>query len=384
MASLHKRTASPYWWGKFRDETRTVRFRSTKKEKRSDALEIVMAWERSAIAAGSGELTRAAVLKTLNEMLERTTGERVEVFTVQQFLDGWMAGKTRTGKSEGTTSRYKPIVRDFLFFLGEKRAAVSIGGVTATDVEGFRNKEIECGKSPSTADLALKIIRGAFNDAKRKGLILSNPADAVELILAPANEREPFKDEEVRQLLTVADVEWKGMILLGAHAGLRIGDASKLLRSDLDMTSRTFEFCAQKTSRRMHGKPQTIAMHPELFSYFKKLPPCEDSKSPIFPTLYLRGAGGHQGLSNAFNALMIKAQIRQTATVKREGKGRGFNALTFHSFRHTFISRLANADVGSDVRKEIVGHSSDESHRRYTHLDVSVQRRALLRLNSFS
>ena len=101
MSSLHKRQHSPYWWGKFRDETGTTRFRSTKKTKRDEALEIVLAWQRSAGSARSGELTKAVVLKTLNEMLERTTGERVEVFTVRQFFSDWLKAKTTTGKSAG-------------------------------------------------------------------------------------------------------------------------------------------------------------------------------------------------------------------------------------------------------------------------------------------
>ena len=76
---------------------------------------------------------------------------------------------------------------------------------------------------------------------------------------------------------------------------------------------------------------------------------------------------------------MDRARIRQPSTgaAGRTGKGRTFRALGFHSFRHAFISRLANADVPADVRKSLTGHSSDEVHRRYVHLDTSTQRRAI-------
>jgi hypothetical protein len=43
---------------------------------------------------------------------------------------------------------------------------------------------------------------------------------------------------------------------------------------------------------------------------------------------------------------------------------------------------LANADISADVRKEIAGHSSDEVHRRYVHLELSAQRRAIERIAS--
>jgi hypothetical protein len=31
----------------------------------------------------------------------------------------------------------------------------------------------------------------------------------------------------------------------------------------------------------------------------------------------------------------------------------------------------------TEVRKQMVGHSSDEIHRRYTHLDISLQAAAI-------
>ena len=384
MSSLHKRPNSPYWWGKFRDETGVTRFRSTKKAKRDDAQEIVLAWQRSAVSARSGELTKATVLKTLNEMLERTTGERVEVFTVRQFFADWLKAKTTTGKSVGTVERYKPILKGFLRFLGEQRANVSLAGVTATDIERFRDLESGSGKSAASANLAVSVLRAVFSDARRKGIILTNPAEAAELVHAAPNERQPFTDDTIALLLAAAGWEWRGMILLGAHAGLRIGDAAGLKWTAIDLAAGTLTFAPQKTSRRMHGKPQRIAMHSELHSYFAGLPLASVASKPVFPSLHNRIAGGHQGLSNAFAALMNKAGIAYAVSDKPKGKGRGFSAFSFHSLRHTFISRLANAGITADVRKEIAGHSSDDVHRRYTHLDVSTQQRALESLKPFA
>jgi integrase len=45
-------------------------------------------------------------------------------------------------------------------------------------------------------------------------------------------------------------------------------------------------------------------------------------------------------------------------------------ALGYHSLRHSFVSRLANLEVLPDVRRQLAGHSSDEIHRRYVHLDL--------------
>jgi integrase len=107
---------------------------------------------------------------------------------------------------------------------------------------------------------------------------------------------------------------------------------------------------------------------------------------PLFPSLYARGAGSHAGLSNEFGRLMERAGIGIPPGRQKAGKGRQFRALGFHSLRHSFISRLANAEVGPDVRRELAGHSnsSDEIHRKYMHLDLSLQRKAINQLSSIT
>jgi integrase len=95
--------------------------------------------------------------------------------------------------------------------------------------------------------------------------------------------------------------------------------------------------------------------------------------------LHGKPSGSHGGLSNAFNRLMQVAQIRVPVGVKKEGKARQFRALCFHSLRHSFVSRLANAEVSADVRKQIVG---DEIHQRYVHLELALQKSALGKLDS--
>jgi integrase len=52
-------------------------------------------------------------------------------------------------------------------------------------------------------------------------------------------ERIPFSEEQIRQLLPKANIEWMGMILLGLHAGLRLKDAANLTWENIDLVNRT-------------------------------------------------------------------------------------------------------------------------------------------------
>ena len=134
--------------------------------------------------------------------------------------------------------------------------------------------------------------------------------------------------------------------------------------------------------KRGTDKETTVALHRDLIFYLESLPVSDNPHQPLFPALYGTLSGSYNGLSNIFGRLMAKADISVPLGVEKEGKGHRFRALGFHSLRHSSVSRLANSEVSVDVRKQIVGHSSDEIHRRCTHLDLSLQRKAIGQLPS--
>ncbi|MEO6752508.1 MAG: site-specific integrase, partial [Chthoniobacteraceae bacterium] len=359
-----------------------VVMRSTKQTDRRAAHRIADEWEEAARKARAGELTQAAILKTMGGLLEGSLGERLQVQTTRQFLTEWLG---KSGRSEGTMSRYRPVVTGFLAAIGERRAGANVGSITTLEIERFRDAQIAEGKTASTANLAVKILRAAFAAARRLGLSLTNPAEGVSLLeQSDTEERIPFTEAQIVELMSVADDEWRGMILLGYHSGLRLSDAAQLTWENIDLAARTLIFRDAKTSRRKKGrkKDTTVSLHPDLVEYLDGLHAGDDPRAPLFPSLHGRKPGSSGGLSNAFNRLMAKAGVRAPMGEEKKGKGRQFKQLGFHALRHTMISNFANADIPADVRKEIAGHSSDEIHRRYVHLDLSAQRRALERIGS--
>ena len=347
-------------------------------------MRVVLTWEDAAATARQGELTQTAVLKTLSEMAERTSGEAVHVQSVSAFFEEWLESKETLGKSSTTVARYRPVLRGFLEFIGPHRSRVGIKAIVPAEIERFRDHQVKLGKSPTTANHALRVLRAVFNAARRRGLSLSNPTEAVELLAADAEEKKPFSQEHVRALLAVADAEWRGMILLGYHTGIRLHDAANLAWDNLDLQDNVLRFEAEKTSRRAKRRDREtiIYIHLDLIKYFSELPAGDDPHQALFPSLSGLKSGSHGGLSNRFGALMRNAGIDAEPGDTKSGKGRQFMALSFHSLRHTFISNLANAGVSQDVRKQMSGHSSDEIHRRYTHLDVSTQKQAIEQLQS--
>jgi len=54
-------------------------------------------------------------------------------------------------------------------------------------------------------------------------------------------------------------------------------------------------------------------------------------------------------------------------------KGKG---LTFHSYRHTFRTRLKEAGVPNEIAKELGGWTQDATLARYNHADETEKLRA--------
>jgi integrase len=406
MASLHKdpRGKSPFFYVAFTHVDGTRAFKSTKMIKRNEANEVARGWQRAVDLARRGDLTEAKVhtlkseicergnvvlhkhqafiAEVLGEIHERANGERINFASVADYLHGWINSKELTA-AKSTARRYGDVVKAFLAHLGAK-AKRSLSSVTARDVGTFRDLQLKAGKASKTANMAVKTLRIPFNLARRQGLILSNPAEAVEMLPENSVTRDTFTREQIADLLKVADPEWRGMILLGACHGLRIGDAARLTWGNIDMERRSIRFFPQKDRKAGKRTELEIPIHADVENYLLSLPVRSNQPdAPLFSTLSQKKGTGDKGLCTTFARLIEEAGIhREAGTDRVKGKGRRVFTLGFHSFRHTAISELANSGVTKERRMRLSGHKS-AVHERYTHHELETLRGEVERVPSF-
>lgn len=182
-----------------------------------------------------------------------------------------------------------------------------------------------------------------------------------------------FTEEEVGRLLAAGRAigrDWETVMMIGLYTGLRHGDSSSLRWDEVDFASGVIRHEPFKTKK--HGIVVIIPLHPCLSKW---LADHKNESEFVTPNRIGRvGADYFNDGDKTFKQLLEDAKIEKTSE---------HDELSFHCFRHTFVSMLARAGVPEEVRMRLAGHTSQTNHAIYTHDDVS-SRNAILALPEIS
>jgi integrase len=366
MAFLWRHPKSQYWIARFYDGNGKRRNRSTRCTERKKAQKLADAFEEAANRKRTAAQTRRVIAALHAEI----TGQGLPVQTLRQFIRQWNENK-RAETVPSTVAHYENVAAKFLDFLGD-RADADIAEVTMPDILAFRAHESHTF-APKTVNHSIKYLRMVFKVAKRDGLIADNPAEFVKTVRereADKRARRPFTVDELRAVLSVADAEWRSMILLGLYTGQRLADTARLTWANLDLQAGEIRLITGKTGKRI-----LIPLAGPLKVHVESLSAPDEPEAPVHPrahaTLLRQGKAG--GLSNQFAGLLTQAGLRRKQPHRKtHGAGRGVGSssggLSFHCLRHTAVSLLKEAGVPAAVVMELVGHDSPEISTHYTHI----------------
>ncbi len=377
---LYKQKTSKFWWVKLFSPDGSPVYKSTKetvKRKATKAAEDLAAEMRREASKETG------LAQTFQDLLRRAandaeegvlTLERTEALlrrahqianpdyhrvTLDEHLEAWIEGEAVhvSGKTVEIYSNVRSLMAQAL---GKKVAQGPVDGLTTPMVQKALNK-INKDHADSYSNLILRAFRRMMEAAVQQGLIASNPAGPQ---IRPFKERdstrkEPFTREEFATLQAFTrdaydHDEWEGLILLGGHTGLRLGDILGLTHKNVHKGNLVVR--SAKT-----GETVTIPITPPVHRWIG------EKTGPLFPLLSSKTI---QTVSGTFTRIMDRAGVEREV----ETPGGDVGRRSFHSLRHSFASWLANADVHSDVRKKLTGHKADGIHARYTHHDEALSR----------
>lgn len=370
MASLKKRMGTKYWVGCFRmPDGRRVQ-QSTRSTNKSDALQIVLGWEKAA----SQKATIEQAQRVLSRIVEVVHGERITSQSINDYLLAW-ADKRKAECSASTAARYEQCLKSFIAHIGDKVASAPLSSLHTSQIASWRD-DLSKRYSVKTTNLYLKSAKAAFNAAMQDGLITENPTIQIKLLreskgakAEAASKKRSLTPDEIQNILAVIpnEAEWHGMVLAGVYTGQRLIDIACMRRRDIQ--NGWWRFTVRKT-----GNALAIPLDKGLADWLSKQLKRHD-KPYVFPAAagFVERAKGKTGtLSNQFHTILVKAGLLEKRSHESIGKGRASareaSAISFHFLRHTANSLLKAAGVPESVAMAFIGHDSKDVSRLYTHL----------------
>lgn len=185
------------------------------------------------------------------------------------------------------------------------------------------------------------------------------------------NRRERFlQPEEARALLAElhrrSNQTWL-MALISLQCGLRFSEIAGIRHMDINLQQGLLYIAESKNGRARHAY-----LTPELIDALRDLP-ARPANALVFPA---RDGKKMTNVSDSFSRAVDYLGLNDTGDTFRDANGIEHpvkitdrrQRIVFHSLRHTYASWLACSGAGQAMIAELLGHSSLEMSRRYTHL----------------
>jgi integrase len=271
--------------------------------------------------------------------------------------DQWLAD-SRARLSPHTLVSYVSVIGLLCDALGD---TARVDRIALQDMIHWRN-EMASRLRPSTVRNYIKDVRVFFNWAVQQGYCAKNPASAVAVPNVRRGIPRWLDEVETERLIADArkmDAATHLVVLLGIRAGLRRREIRMLRWSDI--RGDTIQVRETKSKN-----PRIVPMHPQIAQALATWPRRGDF---LFPSKRHGVAHDlHRGVAQgkAINAWMAS---------------KGYDA-TMHSLRHSFASQLAAAGASEAEIRDLLGHTSIEMTRLYTHARDTLKRKHVLSLGA--
>jgi integrase len=216
---------------------------------------------------------------------------------------------------------------------------------------------------PNTVNKVLGCLKHVLRLAKRRHLIEEVPE--ITKLAAPEAKFDFLTFEEADRLVDAAVGEWRTMVLVALHTGLRRGELMALGKDAVDLQGRRVHV-RRNYHRGRFGTPKsglsrevplsetaTRALAAHKHARSDDLAFCDEKGRPFHPT-------------------------RMRSELRRICKRAGLRRIGWHVLRHSFASHLVMRGVALAVVQKLMGHSSIVVTQRYAHLAPQVVRDAVL------
>jgi integrase len=210
----------------------------------------------------------------------------------------------------------------------------------------------------ATVNRDLSVLRRILYWGVEEGFLSSNPVGRLRMERERRTKRPVMSLREEQLLLAASPEHLQRIITCALHTGMRRGEILSQRWEDIDFDNRILHVSHSKTPEgEAREIPLTNRLYIMLLAHRKK-----------------------SGVIFTYGGDSIKIIKTTWASSLRRSKMRHFR---FHDLRHTANTRMMLAGVLQEVRREILGHSSQRSrdvNDRYTQIELPEKREAIRKL----
>ncbi len=224
-------------------------------------------------------------------------------------------------------------------------------------VESYKLQRVRT-VAPATVNREIALLKHMYNLADAWGLYRGrNPVKGVRFLPENNLKLRVLSEAEQTALMPCCPLYLHDMILFALHTGLRSGDIFRLLWEDIDTHEDQFKIIVRKTQQELE-----LPIAEELTEVLEKWRAIK--RCPYVFYNQLTGDRFHD----------VKAALKKAV------KEAGLSGITWHTFRHTFATRLIARGTDIVTVKELLGHAEIKTTMRYAHTSREAKRNAVTRL----
>jgi integrase/recombinase XerD len=250
----------------------------------------------------------------------------------------------RASISENTYKQHTTVLNRLRLF----KKSIPFKTVSIELMQKFRTYLIkDCGNMNSTVEKLMKIVKQYINDARNKGITVSDPFKVIKIKTFKSN-RSALSEEEVKLMQDYFDKpdcppKHKKLLryfLFSCFTGIRISDISAIKWNNIHGDLLIFT----PTKTRNKQQTVTVPLRPIDKQY---LPEFRQGNVPIFDTF--SDPKSNEYIKEVADELKIKKHV------------------TYHTSRHTFGSLFADGDGNIVALQKMMGHSDIKTTMGYVH-----------------
>lgn len=273
-----------------------------------------------------------------------------------------------TAKTLRTVSYEKGMARKWIFpAIGD----VPLQSLSSRMVESIGVQAQKQGKSPATVTKIFGIISQVWNLAVARSVVTGDsPTKQVKTIRRDNRRIRFLTEEEAFQLLEALQkrsMDMHDIALLSLFAGLRAGEVHALTWGDVNLDAGTLYIRdpKNKISRHAFITPEIRAM------LLRRSNEGMEKRAYVFPS-----ATGERRrwVSDTFERVVKELGFNEGVEDTRQ-------KVVFHSLRYTFASWLVQRGVPLYTVAELMGHTTLEMTKRYSHLAPEIMRATAMELS---